>query len=92
MRERPAIIKAINALKSASLDEPIHHIPYISETMALELVSLGYATRAPWSQDPAAFCYCLTTTGLKALEAKPEPKTKLPTLQPRIPTLPQRLK
>lgn len=34
MRESPSIIKAINALKSASSDEPIHHIPYISERMA----------------------------------------------------------
>lgn len=92
MRESPAIIKAINALKSASFDEPIHHIPYISEEMALKLVGLGYASQTPWSKDQNVFCYRVTPAGFDALKAKAEPKRKLAQLPPRIATLPPRLK
>lgn len=92
MRESPAIIKAINALKSASFDEPIHRIPYISENMALKLVGLGYASQTPWSKDPNIFCYRVTQAGFDALKAKAEPKRKLAQPLSRIPTLPPRLK
>ncbi|MGY4751570.1 hypothetical protein ACVNHC_17070 [Pannonibacter sp. Q-1] len=92
MREKPAIIKAINALMSASSDEPIHHIPNISEEMALKLVELGYASQTPWSKDPNVYCYQVTTAGFEALEAKAKPREKLAQRPPRIPTLPPRLK
>jgi hypothetical protein len=92
MRESPSIIKAINALKSASFDDPINRIPHISESMAMKLVELGYATQTPWSKDPNIFCYRVTQAGFDALKAKAAPKRKLAQLPPRIQSLPPRLK
>ncbi|WP_412066335.1 hypothetical protein [Rhizobium sp. SYY.PMSO] len=92
MREPPAIIKAINALKSASFDDPINHIPSISAEMAERLVAKGYATKTPWSKDPVVPCYRLTKAAIDALKHKPEPKRKLTMLTPRLTTLPARLK
>lgn len=92
MREPPAIIKAINALKAASSDDPITRIPFISAEMADRLVAKGYANRTPWSKDPEVGCYRLTKAAWDALEEKAEPKPKLTTLKPRLATLPSRLK
>jgi len=92
MREPPAIIKAINALKGASFDEPINRIPFISADMAERLVAKGYATKTPWSKDPAVPCYRLTKSGIDALKQRSEPKRKLTMLAPRLTTLPARLK
>lgn len=92
MREPPRIIKAINALNRASFDDPIHHVPYITEKAALELVELGYASRTPWSKDANVFCYRVTDAGRAALKAKADSKRSLPRLQPRIGTLPPRIK
>lgn len=92
MREPAAIIKAINALRSASFDDPITRIPFISADMADRLVAKGYATRTPWSKDPEVGCYRLTKAGLKALEGKPAKQAKLASLTPRLSTLPPRLK
>lgn len=91
MREPPHIIKAINALKAASWDEPITRIAGITESMADQLVEMGYATKSPWSKDSNVSCYRLTKAAWDALEAKPAPKRKLPMLQPRIQALPPRL-
>lgn len=92
MREPPRIIKAIKALNRASFDEPIHHVPYITEKMALELMELGYASRTPWSKDANVFCYRVTQAGQDALKAKPESKPGLAQLKPRIGTLPPRIR
>ena len=92
MREPAAIIKAINALRSASFDDPITRIPFISADMADRLVAKGYATRTPWTRDPAVGCYRLTRAGLDALEEKPAKQAKLATLKPRLSSLPPHLK
>ena len=92
MREPPHIIKAINALRGVSSDEPITHVPYIRETMADLLVERGYATKTPWSKDPAIPCYRLTHAGIKALDAKPLSRPKLSVLPPRIRPMETRLK
>lgn len=92
MREPPAIIKAINALKCASFDDPISRIPFISAEMAERLVAKGYATKTPWSKDAAVPCYRLTKSAMDALRQQSQPKRKLTVLAPRLAVLPARLK
>jgi hypothetical protein len=92
MREPPSIIKAINALKAVSFDEPITRIPFISADMAERLVAKGYATRTPWSKDATVGCYRLTKAAFAALKEKPRPTPELTTLPPRLATLPPRLR
>lgn len=92
MREKPYIIKAINALRGASFDEPINAIPFLSERMAQELVDLGYATSSPYSKDRSKMCYRVTQAGIDALNAKAELKPSgLKTLDQKLTTLPNRL-
>lgn len=92
MREPPYIIKAINALRGVSYDEPITRVPYIREAMADILVEKGYATRAPWSKDETVPCFRLTLAGVRALQAKSAPKSKLKMLEPRLKPIDSRLK
>jgi hypothetical protein len=92
MREPPAIIKAINALKAASFDDPINRIPFISAERAERLVEKGYATKTPWSKNPSVPCYRLTTAGMDALKQKSEPNRRMTMLALRLTTLPARLK
>lgn len=94
MREAPHIIKAINALKrfAGFSFENIKHIPYISEEMADQLVSLGYAEKRVSERDGITAEFMVTDAGWRALKAKAEPRRKLATLEPRLKALPSRLK